>query len=122
MDAYIKRFCLVGVFIWIVLIPATVTAKTVQLSWDASPTPAVVGYVINVLSTPSTSSIVQEVDVGNVLTQTLKNLEDTSEHWFCVKAYDEQRRESVCSNIVHSPAIVDDLPELDLHFDVEIIK
>jgi len=100
-------------------------AKDVTLSWDPSPTPTVAGYVINVLSTLWTNSIEQEVDVGNVLTHKILNLEDTSEEWFCVKAYDSFGNKSVCSNVVKSPAVEiqeEVLPQLDLKVDVEILK
>jgi len=104
------------------LISQQVYAKDVILSWDPSPTPTVVGYVINVLSTELTNSIEQEVDVGNVLTHKIQDLEDTSDVWFCVKAYDGHGNPSGCSNVVYSPAVVDSLPNLDLDISVEVLK
>lgn len=47
---------------------------------------------------------------GNALTLTIPDLADTSDYWFCVKAYDDVGNESVCSNVVHSPPVVDAQP------------
>ena len=99
-----------------------VDAKTVQLAWDASPSMTVSGYEISVFLTELLDSTLLTVNVGNVLTQTIPNLEDTHDHWFCVKAYDGQGNKSVCSNIVHSPMVLLPLPEIDFKFNVELMK
>ena len=106
-------------------------AKDVTLSWDPSPTKAVVGYKVFVSMDPNMSPMLLNLDVGNVLTKSIGNLGDTDEHFFCVKAYDQIYAQdndrikhiSSCSNIVHSPKIpVAVLPKLDFEVDVEIIK
>ena len=97
-------------------------AKTVTLSWDPSPTTAVTGYTVEV----SHSEVMSDpmlIDVENVLTTTVENLEDADDHWFCVKAYDGAGNKSTCSNIVNSPAIPETvLPSLDFEVNVEILK
>jgi len=109
--------CVVGVL----CLSGSVYAKTVTLSWDPSPTLSVVGYkVLTSLSQLMTTSTVQ--DVGDVLSYTVKELENTDSHWFCVKAYDILGNESTCSNIVNSPPIENTLPELDFEVDVELLN
>jgi hypothetical protein len=97
----------------------TAIAKDVTLSWDKSPTPTVTGYRVYTSLTPDLSSLLLSLDAGNALTLTVQGLTDENEHYFGVKAYDDQGSESVYSNIVKSLAI---LPKLDLKFDVQIIK
>ncbi len=94
-------------------------AKSVTLSWDPSPTPTVIGYEINVFLTESTDSTLLVVDAGNTLTYQIATLADERDHWFCVKAYDREGNQSVCSNVVHSPPV---LPDLDFEVDVEILN
>ena len=98
-------------------------AKTVNLSWDASPTETVVGYIVWTSLNQQMASAAPQ-DVGNVLTLTIPGLEDTLAYWFCVKAYDGNGNQSVCSNVVKSPAVEvpeDVLPELDfLDFDISV--
>ena len=88
----------------VLLIAPVIEAKTVSLSWDPSPTPTVTGYKVH-SSQQEDMSNPTIIDVGDVLTYTIPNLEDSIEHWFCVIAYDGNGNESVCSNVVKSPAV-----------------
>lgn len=90
------------------LIPALCAAQTVTLSWDASPTPEVIGYKLYYRAWPfvfaMTDSGANEgsspIDVGNVLTYTLTGLTDDVIYYFAVDAYDDQGNVSVYSNYV----------------------
>jgi len=113
-----KRILSWSLVITLCLISTQTLAKTVKLGWDSSPTPTVSGYII-LISLSQNMTNPSEQDVGNVLNYTVKELRDQDEHWFCVKAYDNNGNKSVCSNIVKSPAI---LPELDFEVDIGIIK
>ena len=102
--------------------PQVAMSKDVRLQWDASPTTAVTGYIV-VVSLSEVMLDPTEQDVGNVLTQTLNGLEDTDDHWFCVKAYNEAGNESTCSNIVTSPAVQETvLPSLDFEVEINILN
>ena len=86
-------------------------AKTVTLSWDASPS-AVSGYKVYYdagSSTPLDGTGATEGDspreVGNVLTYVIHGLPDGTDHYFAVTAYDSSGNESTYSNTVHSPAV-----------------
>ena len=104
----------------LLIVPADIChAKTVTLSWDASPTSTVTGYRAFVSLNSDMSSTLLSHDAGNVLTLTITDLADTSEHWFCVKAYDAEGTESVCSKIVNSPP-VGDVPGKIQNFRFEI--
>lgn len=92
-------------------------AKTVTLTWDPSPSAGVTGYRAFVATSVGAVRTGVMYDAGNALTLTIPGLADTSDHYFCVTAYDDQGNESACSNVVHSPPL---LPELDLDFDVEV--
>jgi len=98
--------------ILLVISPGISQAKKVTLSWDASPTSSVTGYVI-LTSVHSDMDNPSEVDVGDTLSHILVGLEDQGNHYFCVKAYDDSNT-SACSNIVNSPPIV--LPDKIQHF------
>ena len=98
-------------------------AKSVTLSWDPSPTSTVTGYKVVVANHPDMSGTLTVIDVSNVLTRTILDLDDTSAYWFGVKAYDGVGNESAFSNIVKSEAIPERvLPELEFIIDVEILK
>ncbi len=83
-------------------------AKTVTLSWDASPS-SVTGYRIYYVAGSSSDLAAAAsptvVDVGNVLTYTLTSLDDAAEHSFAVTAYDGSGNESVYSNVVTSAVV-----------------
>ena len=91
------------------LIPVSLLAKDVTLSWDASPsnvTGYLVYYKIKYDNLPFDGTGADQgsspIDVGNVLTFTLTGLLDNTLYYFAVTAYDSQSNESVYSNIVHS--------------------
>ncbi|MDT8420110.1 MAG: fibronectin type III domain-containing protein [Desulfuromonadales bacterium] len=91
----------------------SVSAKTVDLSWDPSPDSEVLGYKIyyNADSSafPFNGSGAAEgsspIDVGHVLGTTLTDLPDEQTHYFAVTAYNAEGIESGYSNIVISPAV-----------------
>ncbi len=104
------------------LLVTNVQAKTVTLSWDPSPSPSVIGYSVITSTLPSMLNPSTQ-DVGGVLTTIVNGLENQDDHYFCVKAYDANGNESVCSNIVNSPPIPEAvLPDLDFTVDVELIN
>jgi hypothetical protein len=92
--------------------------QDVTLSWDPSPTPEVDGYKVyykqDNMNFPfdgtGADQGVSPVDVGNVLTTTLTNLNDGVTYFFSVTAYDNDvSSESNYSNIVSNswlPALV----------------
>jgi len=94
------------------LLAGQVLAKTVTLSWDASPS-TVTGYKIyykaNSNQPPLNGTGAAEgaspVDVGNVLTYIITGLADADEHYFAVTAYDAAGNESSYSNVVYSPIV-----------------
>ena len=86
-------------------------AKTVTLSWDASPS-TVSGYKVYYdagSSTPLEGTGAAEgespLDAGNVLTYVIHGLPDGVDHYFAVTAYDSSGNESTYSNTVHSPVV-----------------
>jgi len=84
-----------------------------------------VGYEISISLMESISSTPLTLDVENVLTQTIQDLEDTDDHWFCVKAYSGNGTKSICSNVVKSPKTEvpeDVLPILDFKINVGILQ
>ena len=92
--------------LFLLIVPVGIChAKTVTLSWDPSPTPTVTGYRVLISLNAEMSSTLASRDVGDVLTTSIADLDDHVDHWFCVKAYDGQGHESVCSNIVTSPPV-----------------
>ena len=98
----------------LLLLPVTVMAKEVTLSWDASPTAGVTGYnVYRSFSADMSEAI--GVNVPDGLTKKLVDLDNTKQYWFAVTAHDATGYESVYSNIVTSPACVQpDAPVLDI--------
>ncbi len=109
-----KRASIVKILLLLVIsvcFSASAWAKTVTLSWDASPS-SVAGYKVY-YDTDSTAPLngtgAEEggapIDVGNVLTYTIHGLPDSEEHYFAVSAYDASGNESTYSNIVHSPVV-----------------
>ncbi|MFO7766739.1 MAG: putative Ig domain-containing protein [Pelovirga sp.] len=91
-------------------VTSAVWAKTATLSWEASPS-EVLGYNIyykagsDDLSRAGDAGTLM-IDVGNVLTYSLSDLDPALDYYFAVTAYDADRQESEFSNLVHSPAAV----------------
>lgn len=71
-------------------------AEDITLSWDASPTDGVTGYVVNYGN--ATESLEYSKNAGNVLTTTIEDL-PPGEWFFVVKAYDDSNV-SAPSNMV----------------------
>jgi hypothetical protein len=89
-------------------------AKTVTLSWDASPSDVngyYIYYVAGSAADLSSASDPTMVVVGDVLTYTLSDLENGVDHSFAIKAYDTSGNQSIYSNIVTSAAL--DVGEVD---------
>ncbi len=104
-----------------VVLPSTLEAKDVILSWDSSPTPTVVSYTLywdNQNVVPFRNHVVS----GDVLTFQIVNLPDDEDHYFAVTASDEVGHESVYSNIVKSDKIEATLPQLDITVEWQIIE
>ncbi len=89
-------------------------AKTVTLSWDASPSSDVAGYKLYAGSDAEVSTLVlgSPIDVGNVLTYTLTDVDGAENQYFAVTAYDADGNESGFSNIVMSGAVDEVAPDV----------
>jgi PA14 domain-containing protein/List-Bact-rpt repeat protein/fibronectin type III domain protein len=73
-------------------------AESVRLGWNASPSSGVTGY--RVYYRPSSSTQSTSVNVGNVLTAIISNLNDTTTYLFWVTAYNSAGLESSPSNVL----------------------
>lgn len=73
-------------------------AQSVKLAWDASPSSDVTGY--NVYYRTDSGDWSLPLDVGNVTTATVSNLNDATTYVFSVTAYNSARIESPRSNEV----------------------
>jgi len=95
-------------------VTTTVNAKTITMTWDASPDSRVTGYKIYYSTTspdpPFNGTGANEgpspIDVGNNLTATLSGLVNEQAHYLAVTAYDAAGNESDYSNIAVSSAIL----------------
>ena len=92
-------------------------AADITLNWDPSPSSSVVGYKVyykaDSAEMPFDGIGANEgpspVDVGDNLTTTLTGLNDTSDYYFTVTAYDSAGNESSPANVVSSSSFVPDL-------------
>ena len=73
-------------------------AQSVKLAWDASPSSGVTGYKIYYRTASGRSGL--PLDVGNVTTATISNLNDSTTYVFSVTAYNPSGIESARSNEV----------------------
>src|SRR6476659_3977789 len=73
-------------------------AQSVRLEWNASPSSGVTGY--RVYYRQSSGGQSTSVNVGNVLTATISNLNDATTYLFWVTAYNNAGLESTGSNEV----------------------
>ena len=106
---------------WLLILVATVAyPKTVELSWDPSPSVGVSSYTLYWDNTPNIP-FANSVDVGLVLNHEIVGLDDNEDHYFAVTASDALGNESTYSNIVKSDRIFT-LPELDLNIEWQFIK
>jgi hypothetical protein len=88
-------------------------AKTITLSWDASPSTVTgysIYYVVGSAAELAAANDPVMVDAGAALTYTLRDLDDAVEHSLAVTAYDNSGNESSYSNIVTSAAVIADEP------------
>ena len=93
---------------------AAAQAKTVTLSWDASPSSDVAGYKLYAGSDADVSTLIigSPIDIGNVLTYTLTGVDGEQVQYFAVTAYDADGNESGFSNIVMSGAVDEVAPDV----------
>ena len=91
----------------LVLVAVPALAKNVTLSWDASPSADVAGYKVYIggSEAPPFAVANSPIDVGNVLTYTVPDLQGDQDYYFAVTAYDAAENESTYSNIVVSKAL-----------------
>ena len=94
MDRY-NRFI---VFVLVLLTVVSAHAFNISLQWDASPSSNVAGYKIYWDTRPN--AFRNYSNVGNALTVTLNNLDNSKTYWFAATAYNGSSLESVYSNIV----------------------
>lgn len=94
-------FRVLGVFGWILLVVTSgrafaQTTTQVNLAWDASTDPNVVGYIVEYGT--SSGVYTKSVDVGPALSYTIKDLTIGKTYYFTVRAYDSARTFSPRSN------------------------
>ena len=112
MKYLLNKAVFLTIYLFIAVV-ASVDAKTVNLAWDPSPGPDVVGYKLYYKS--GTSSLpftgtgavqgASPVDVGSNLVASLSGLPDEQVHYISVTAYDSAGYESAYSNVVTSAAV-----------------
>jgi len=95
----------------VLLLPTLSMAKSVKLSWDASPTETVTGYNVYYSVHPDVSDP-NAVDVGDTLTYSVEGLDDAAVFYFAVTAYDVDSNESAFSNIVSTGMCISPPPNL----------
>ena len=81
------------------LLPRPVVAAGINLMWDPSPDPAAVGYVV--YSGPVGTAQPSRIEVGNVTSALITNLQQGLTYLFYVTAYDSARNESDPSNVIN---------------------
>src|SRR6266487_3708274 len=83
-------------------IAGPMSAAPVNLAWDASPDPAVIGYALYYHL--ADSSVANRLDLGPAQSATVSDLEAGSDYLFYVVAYDAAGVESPPSNsLLYSP-------------------
>ena len=88
----------------------TQPGQTVTLAWSASPEGSVTGY--KVYYGEVANSQTNQLDVGQVLTASVPNLQPGVTYFFFATAYDASRIESVPSNLITYTPVVS--PQADL--------
>jgi len=74
------------------------STNTATLTWNASTSSTVAGY--NVYMGTASGVYGPPINVGNVLTYQVLNLQSSTTYYFCVTDYDSSGNQSVCSNEV----------------------
>jgi hypothetical protein len=92
----------VVLFATVMVAPATVHAQTINVAWDPSPDPSVVGYTVHVGINPGVYG--QTFDVSGAAAGTFAFTQAVAgqRYYFAVSAYDAQNQSSTLSNIVSS--------------------
>ena len=105
-DVSLRRFVAVVTLLLFFSFSLARAAQSVTLAWNASPSAGVTGYKVyygTVAGSPSTS-----INVGNVTTATVSNLNDATTYFFSVAAYNsaglESQRSTEISYKTPSPA------------------
>lgn len=109
-DYIMKKISIVlSVCLAIFVFCSPLSAQNINLSWDASPSDNVIGYKVyysqsqdSLASGSGADEGVSPVDVGDILSAPLSNLDDDAIYYFAVTAYDSDGNESTYSNIVTS--------------------
>ena len=84
-------------------IAVTAEAANATLTWNRNPEPDVTGYRLSIGFGPGVYE--QVIDVGNVLTWTLKQVHPTRTYYFAVQAYDSRGQLSGYSTeVIRTPA------------------
>src|SRR5215813_10282600 len=78
--------------------PQAQAAQSVTLAWDPSSGPSLAGYRVH--DGAATRTYTQTLDVGNVTTATISNLQAGVTYYFAVTAYNTAGVESAYSNEV----------------------
>lgn len=107
--------------ITMLLLATPALAKTVNLSWDASPSDGVTGYKVyyNCQSSDlpfagTEAAQPSPIDVGDTLSATVEGIADNLGCYFAVTAYDAAGYESDNSNMVYSPGFAPPDPPVGL--------
>ena len=87
-----------SIFTFLILSSGSSEAGTATLTWDRPDDSTIVGYVIRYGTAPG--SYTETVDVGNVATYRVDNLDDGGRFYFVVQSYDQAGRFSPASNEV----------------------
>jgi len=94
----LRRFLSFIASLLIVSLSLARAVQSVTLAWDASPSSDIAGYKLYYGTTSGSSS--PPLDVGNVTTATVPNLNDATTYFFSVTAYNTAGLESQRSNEV----------------------
>ena len=92
------------------LLPAPALAVGINLWWDPSPDPTVVGYAV--YYGPAGTSAPERQDVGNATSATVRNLQPGVAYFLYLTAYDSAYNESDPSNVIDytAPAATNSTP------------
>ena len=96
------RILILGVFIWFLMF-GNVHAFTVKLRWDPSTQPNLAGYKVYFGTTSRNYS--HTIDLGQVNSYQVGNLQDGVKYYFAVTAYDIDGNESKFSNEVSNAVV-----------------
>jgi len=96
------RILILGVFVWLFLF-GNVHAFTVKLQWDPNTEPDLAGYKLYYGTASRNYS--HTIDLGQVNSYQVDNLQDEVKYYFAVTAYDIDGNESGFSNEVSAQEV-----------------